>query len=322
MSDYFLRDLDIPEPDYNLGVGSASHAMQTAKIMMEFEKVCLKENPDLITVVGDVNSTLACALVATKIGIRVAHIEAGLRSFDRTMPEEINRILTDQLSDFLFVTEQSGLDNLNNEGIDINKIFFVGNIMIDSLIHNLPKIKKSNILNKLKLKKKEFILLTMHRPNNVDNQHNLKNILNILNSVQEKIKIIYSIHPRSAERIKQFGLEKTLKRMANFVRTEPLKYIDFLNLTLNCKAVITDSGGIQEETTFLGVPCITIRENTERPVTVTKGTNLIVGSDKEKIMKALNKVLKNKWKKGSIPELWHGKTAERIVKVLRNEYFN
>lgn len=322
MSDYFFRDLDIPEPDYNLGVGSASHAMQTAKIMMEFEKICLKEKPDLVTVVGDVNSTIACALVATKIGIRVAHIEAGLRSFDRTMPEEINRLLTDQVSDFLFVTEQSGLDNLKNEGIDEKKIFFVGNIMIDTLVFSLPKIKKSDIMSKLNLKKKDFVLLTMHRPKNVDSTDDLRNMLDILNEAQKKTKIIYPIHPRTKESIKQFGLEESVKNMPNIVITEPLKYIDFLNLALNCRAVLTDSGGVQEETTFLGVPCITLRENTERPVTVTKGTNLIVGSKKEKIIEALNTVLKGGWKKGCVPELWDGKTAERIVRVLRNEYSN
>ena len=238
------------------------------------------------------------------------------------MPEEINRLLTDQISDFLFVTEQSGLDNLKNEGIDEKKIFFVGNIMIDTLVFNLPKIKKSDIMNELKLKEKEFILLTMHRPRNVDNEYNLRNMFDILNEIQKETKIIYPIHPRTTKSIKRFGLEKTVKYMSNFIKIKPLRYIDFINLTLNCKTVLTDSGGIQEETTFLGVPCITIRENTERPVTVVKGTNLVVGSKKEKIMQAVDKVLNNDWKKGCVPELWDGKTAERIVKVLRNEYIN
>lgn len=318
MSDYFFRDLDIPKPDYNLGVGSSSHAVQTAKIMIKFEKVCLKEKPNLILVVGDVNSTIACSLVAVKLGIKVAHVEAGLRSFDRTMPEEINRLLTDHISDLLFVTEQSGLDNLNHEGIDEKKIFFVGNIMIDSLVFNLPKIKKSDIMDKKNLKKKEFILFTMHRPRNVDSEDNLKNMLDILNEVQKKIKIIYPIHPRTKRNIKRFGFENQVKEMINLVITEPLEYIDFLNLVLNSKAVLTDSGGIQEETTFLGIPCLTLRENTERPITVRQGTNIIIGNNKKKSLESVDKILKGTWKKGHIPELWDGKTGKRILEILLN----
>lgn len=322
MSDSFFNDLEIPKPDHNLGISSGSHAEQTAKIMIEFEKVCLKEKPDLVLVVGDVNSTIACALVAVKLGIKVAHVEAGLRSFDRTMPEETNRLLVDQISDFLFVTEQSGLDNLEHEGISNKKIFFVGNIMIDSLIYHLPKIKKSDILNKLNLNEKNFIILTMHRPNNVDNENNLKNMFNIINEVQKKIKVVYPIHPRTKTNIKKFGFENEVNKIFNLSITEPLNYIDFLNLILNSKAILTDSGGIQEETTFLGVPCITLRENTERPVTVDEGTNILTGNNKKKIINLVNGVLKNNWKKGTIPKLWDGKTSKRIVEVLRNEFFN
>ncbi len=318
MSDSFFKDLEIPEPDYNLGVGSASHAVQTAKIMIEFEKVCLKEKPDLVIVVGDVNSTIACALVAVKQGIKVAHVEAGLRSFDRTMPEEINRLLTDQISDYLFVTEQAGLDNLKNEGVADDKVFFVGNAMIDSLVFNLPKIKKSKILDKLGLEKGEFVLLTMHRPSNVDEKEKLKSLLDIFDDIQKKVKIVYSIHPRTKGSIGKFNLGEVVKNMSNLIIIDPLEYLDFMNLVLNCKAVLTDSGGIQEETTFLGIPCITLRDNTERPATVAEGTNVIVGNKREEILSSIDKVLKDGWNNGSIPELWDGKAAERIVEVLRD----
>ena len=319
MSDSFFKDLEIPSPDYNLGVGSGSHAEQTAKIMIEFEKVCLKEKPDLVLVVGDVNSTIACALVAVKLGIKVAHVEAGLRSFDRTMPEEINRMLTDKISDYLFVTEQSGLDNLKREGVDDKNIFFVGNIMIDSLVYNLPRIKKSEVLNKLNLAKKEFILLTMHRPSNVDDKGILMQIMDIISDLQNKIKVVYPAHPRTKERIKRFGLEDDINKMANFIIIEPLEYPDFLNLVMNSKGVLTDSGAVQEETTYLGLPCITLRENTERPITLSVGTNILAGNDKKKILNAVDNILKERWNKGSLPELWDGKTAERVVRFIKNE---
>jgi len=314
MSGSFFRDLEIPKPDYNLGVGSGSHAVQTAKIMIKFEKVCLKERPDLVLVVGDVNSTIACALVAVKLGIKVAHVEAGLRSFDRTMPEEINRILTDSISDYLFVTEQSGMDNLKNEGIPDDKVFFVGDIMIDSLLSVLDKIKDKETFKKYGLEKENYVVSTLHRPSNVDNKEVLSRILDAFEHVQKKIKIVLALHPRTKKNIEKFGLNEKIK---NIVITEPLDYINFMNLVLNCKFLLTDSGSIQSESTYLGKPCITIRENTERPVTITEGTNVLVGTDCKKIIEMSEKILNGQWKKGSIPKFYDGHTAERIVEALK-----
>jgi len=303
MSDSFFEELDIPAPNINLGVGGGSHAEQTAKIMIEFEKVCIAEKPDVVLVVGDVNSTIACALVAKKMGIKVAHVEAGLRSFDMGMPEEINRILTDRISDYLFITEQSGIDNLKHEGFDPKKIFFVGNVMIDNLINNLHK--KTDIVKKLGLK--DYCLVTMHRPSNVDNKEKLKEILDIFDNVG--CKIVWPMHPRTLKNLENFGFKK---RLSKYVILEPQGYLDFITLVNSSKFVLTDSGGIQEETTYLGVPCLTMRESTERPITITLGTNQLVHNKKE-ILSAIKHLGS---KKHSIPPLWDGHAAKRIVEVL------
>lgn len=318
MSKIFFDDLELPKPGFYLNVGSASHAVQTAKIMFEFEKVLLKIKPDLVLVAGDVNSTIACALTAVKLGIKVAHIESGLRSFDRTMPEEINRILTDTISDYLFVTEKSGLKNLSNEGISKKKIYFVGNTMIDSLVNYLPKIKNSDIFQKTKIEKQNYILVTMHRPSNVDDEKNLKLIFKMLNGISQKIPVVFPVHPRTGKKLKGITINKKI------ILTQPLGYLDFLALMKHSSLVITDSGGIQEETTYLGVPCVTLRRNTERPVTVEIGTNHLI-QDKGKSMSEyindvhslVTKILSGSVvKKGKIPPKWDGKTSERIASVI------
>ena len=314
MSKVFFNDLNLSEPDFYLGVGSGSHAVQTAKIMIEFEKVLLDEKPDLIIVVGDVNSTIACSIVASKLNIKIAHVEAGLRSFDCTMPEEINRMVTDTLSDFLFVSEESGLENLKREGISDSKVFFTGNIMIDSLVHYLDRIDQSNMLSEYELNKQNYILTTFHRPSNVDTGSNIQSLGNLLNSLAEKRKIIFPIHPRTLKNIQKHDLWN--KMHSNIISTDPLGYFDFLALMRNAEMVITDSGGIQEETTYLGVQCLTMRENTERPVTIELGTNQLVGTDISAIKSAADGVLDGKVKKGGVPKLWDGKTAERIVSIL------
>jgi len=314
MSKVFFEDLEIPKPDFYLGVSEGSHAEQTARIMIEFEKTINAEKPDLIIVYGDVNSTLACSLVASKLGIKIAHVESGLRSFDREMPEEINRIITDILADFLLVSEPSGLINLKNEGISENKIFFVGNVMIDSLVYYMPKIEKSKILKSLGLNKKNYILVTFHRPRNVDTKENINKLIIFLNNLGTKRKVVFPIHPRTKKNIKDFGLSD--KFISNVLTTDPIGYIDFLALSKNAELVITDSGGIQEETTFMGVQCLTVRNNTERPVTVTLGTNQKIGTDLSEVEIAATTILNGKIKKGSIPELWDGNTAERIVEIL------
>lgn len=313
MSNSFFRDLSIPQPDINLGIGSGSHAEQTAKIMVEFEKVLLKESPDLVVVVGDVNSTLACALTASKLNIKVAHIEAGLRSFDRSMPEEINRILVDQISDYLFITERDAEKNLLNENINPNKIFFVGNLMIDTLL--MHKEKASNLKPIIK---ENYVVLTLHRPSNVDSKESLKNILEIISEIQSKIKILWPIHPRTKQKIESFNFN--IKGMKNLTIVEPLGYLEFMNAVINSKFVLTDSGGIQEETTVLNIPCITLRENTERPITIEKGTNYLTGINKDVILNTVNEILKGNKKKYQGIELWDGKAASRIVSILKNEF--
>ncbi|MGD9488989.1 MAG: non-hydrolyzing UDP-N-acetylglucosamine 2-epimerase [Calditrichaceae bacterium] len=319
MSKLFFEDLQLPKPDVYLNVGSGSHAVQTAKVMMEFEQVLLAEKPDLVVVVGDVNSTAACSIVAAKLGVRVAHVEAGLRSFDRTMPEEINRILTDAISDFLFVTEQSGLMHLKNEGINDSKVHFVGNVMIDSLVYFLEKARQSKIMNELNLDQKNFALVTLHRPSNVDNKDHFLNLLHAFEVIEKDINIVFPIHPRSRKMIASFGLQKKVDQMKNLMILEPMGYLDFMNLMQNAKLVLTDSGGIQEETTYLGTPCITLRENTERPVTIEVGTNVMVGNDTNRIIAEAQKVISGNGKHGRIPDLWDGKAAERIVKILTGE---
>ncbi|MBI2106988.1 UDP-N-acetylglucosamine 2-epimerase (non-hydrolyzing) [Candidatus Woesearchaeota archaeon] len=312
MSESFFRELSIPKPDINLGIGSGSHAEQTAKIMIEFEKVLLKESPDLVVVVGDVNSTLACALTASKLNVKVAHIEAGLRSFDRAMPEEINRLLVDKISDYLFITERDAEKNLLNENIEKSKIFFVGNLMIDTLL--MHKEKASNlkpILNE------DYAVLTLHRPSNVDSKDSLKNLLEIINEIQLKLKILWPIHPRTKQKIESFNLN--INEMKNLTIIEPLGYLEFMNAVMNSKFVLTDSGGIQEETTVLNIPCITLRENTERPITCENGTNYLTGIDKEIVINTVNEIFKNNKKEYRGIELWDGKAAERIVSILKNE---
>lgn len=319
MSKVFFEDLELPRPDFYLGVGSGSHAEQTARVMIEFEKVLLSEKPDVVLVVGDVNSTIACTLTASKLHIKTVHVEAGLRSFDREMPEEINRLLTDAISDYLFVTERSGLENLANEGVPDSRVFFVGNCMIDSLINYLPKTDKSDVLNKYDLQSGKYVLVTLHRPSNVDNEQQLKKLFVMLNKISEDRKIVFPIHPRTNKNIQLFGIEKEISK--NIILTEPIGYIDFLALIKNAELLLTDSGGIQEETTYLGVQCITLRTSTERPVTVTTGTNRLLGDDLDAACNAALDVLNGKKKDGTIPELWDGKAAERIVDTLVKEFY-
>lgn len=314
MSRSFFRDLELPEPDVYFGVGSGSQAVQTARIMIKFEKMLLKDRPDLIVVVGDVNSTLACALVASKLLVPIAHVEAGLRSFDRTMPEEINRIISDDLSDLLFTTCRDGNKNLKREGIPEEKIFFVGNVMIDTLVRLRSKARTSRILGDLGLRKGDYAVVTLHRPSNVDDRETLGRIVEALQELGEHIPIIFPVHPRTLKKMRKFRLRS---RGENLRLMEPLGYVDFLKLYMNARFVMTDSGGIQEETTYLGIPCLTLRENTERPITISEGTNILVGTDKEKIIREGLKILDQKGKTGGVPELWDGKAAGRIVKILR-----
>jgi len=359
MSRQFFEELNIPRPDVNLEVGSLSHAEQTAEIMKRFEPVLVKEQPDCVVVVGDVNSTVACALVCAKIqypmGYRmrplIVHVEAGLRSFDRDMPEEVNRVLTDAISDILFTTEESATVNLKSEGVSEEKIHFVGNVMIDTLHQHRKKAEQSTILQKLGLDdqtssdmtagsnhtsgRKPYAILTLHRPSNVDDEKTFADILDAVLTLKDRLRIIYPIHPRSLSRIKAFGLETSFdwssypdtahirldgsqNNAESILAIPPLGYIDFLHLMANASLVFTDSGGIQEETTILGVPCITLRENTERPVTVTKGTNIIAGTKKDKIIETALSQIRDSSKKHKhlIPPLWDGHAARRIVDIL------
>ncbi len=316
MSKVFFEDLELPRPDVYLGVGSGSHAEQTAKVMVEFEKVLLKEKPDLVIVVGDVNSTVACSLAAAKLLIPVAHVEAGLRSFDRTMPEELNRMVTDVLSDYLFVTEESGVVNLKHEGIDDSKVFLVGDVMIDSLTIYREKARRSRIKEALNVKGQGYTLVTLHRPANVDDKENLTRIMRTFKGIEKLGKIIFPIHPRTRRRIEEYGLTDEFGSLKGLVLSDPLGYLDFLNLMMDAKIVLTDSGGIQEETTFLNVPCITMRENTERPATIAIGTNVLAGLDVERVVALTKECHEGKWKVSSVPELWDGKAAERIADIL------
>jgi UDP-N-acetylglucosamine 2-epimerase (non-hydrolysing) len=365
MSDAFFRDLRLPNPDLHLGVGSGNHGEQTGKVLIEFEKVLLKEQPDLVIVVGDVNSTLACALAAVKLHIPVAHVEAGLRSFDRKMPEEINRLLTDAVSDYLFTPSPEGDENLAKEGIPPEKIFLVGDIMVDSLLFHLDQAKRTNILVRLGLKQPTadrrlptadlrspasdfcsptsklhapgsmlpYALMTLHRPANVDDKLALERIIRGLLEVSAHFPILFPVHPRTAKQVKAFGMESSfqfhssrdikqqdyfeggsLKRKIHCF--DPLGYLDFLNLMAHAKVVLTDSGGIQEETTVLNIPCITLRDTTERPITLTEGTNVLVHNDPEKIVAEVKKALRGQRRVSQCPSLWDGHTAERIVAVL------
>ena len=317
MSDAFFDDLGMPKPDIHLGVGSGSHAVQTAKIMTEFEPVVVSEKPDWVLVVGDVNSTIACALVCAKLGVKVAHVEAGLRSRDRSMPEEINRILTDAISDLLFTTSQDADENLKHEGISPDKIRFVGNVMIDSLLEHLKLAEKSNVRENLGVADSDYGVLTLHRPSNVDDKQTFFGILDALLAIAERLPIIFPVHPRTKAKIEEFGFAE---RIANSkIRLiEPLGYLDFMRLYSGAKLVLTDSGGLQEETTVLGIPCLTLRHNTERPITIEMGANVLVGTDTEKIKQAAFNVLSNPAAAVNvkIPPLWDGKTAGRICDVL------
>ena len=316
MSDLFFRQLGIPEPDVNLGVGSASHAVQTAEIMKAFEPVVLERKPDAVLVVGDVNSTIACGLVAVKLGVKLIHVEAGLRSFDRSMPEEINRILTDAISDLLFCTEKSGVENLRREGIPEDKIFLVGNVMIDSLMANKEKAEKSRILEELNIKPNSYAILTLHRPSNVDNPVVFGRILDAIEVIQSDMPVIFPIHPRTHKNIAGSELARKIDSMRSLRLTKPLGYLDFLKLMSNARLVLTDSGGIQEETTILKVPCITLRENTERPITIEVGSNILAGTTTDKIIAAYRKTIGNSNREIKTPPLWDGHAAERIVNVL------
>ncbi len=317
MSDAFFADLDMPTPSYFLGVGSGSHAVQTAKTMIELEKVFIEDRPDLVLVPGDVNSTLAATIVATKMGIPVGHIESGLRSFDRTMPEELNRIATDVLSDILFVTEQSGLDNLLKEGISSSKVHFVGNTMIDSLHYALPKAETKSTLEQLGLAKKAYGLITIHRPSNVDEPQQLEMILKVLQKLSESIVVVFPIHPRTRKNIELFGLQNYVENTNQFKLIDPQGYVDFLNLMRYSTFVMTDSGGIQEETTALQVPCVTIRTTTERPSTVDIGTNILIDPNYDTMISTVLPIVDGKIKQGTIPQKWDGNASERVVEIVK-----
>ena len=370
MSDSFFSQLEIPAPDINLEIGSGSHAEQTGRIMIEFEKILLQHKPDLVIVVGDVNSTIACSLVASKINYvqstvnsprstvsspltpassspgpcplnpgpspssplnpipctlnhlhrpLIAHVEAGLRSFDRTMPEEINRILTDAISDFLFITEKSALENLRREGIPDEKIHFVGNVMIDTLVHSLEKTDNIRLPFVTNKPFNEYGVVTLHRPANVDRPETLERILDAFNAIAKKLTLVIPLHPRTRKNIESFGMADKLDEISNYcVITEPQGYFEMLTLIKHAKMVITDSGGLQEETTYLGIPCLTMRENTERPSTLQTGTSVLVGNDTGKLMQQVDAILSGNFKKGTAPELWDGRAAERIIEVLVN----
>ncbi len=319
MKDAFFRQLRIPEPDIDLGVGSGTHAVQTAEIMRRFEPVLDQLDPDIVLVVGDVNSTIACALVATKKDIAVVHVEAGLRSGDRRMPEEINRVLTDQISDLLFTTEPEGASNLLREGVGSEKIHFSGNVMIDTLIanraHAVPAEETLATIPGFQGDVSGFGVLTLHRPSNVDDPAVLKRLLDSLTQIAQRLPLVFPIHPRTRARVKDAGLSPLLDR-SHIGMVEPLGYLQLLGLMSKARLVLTDSGGLQEETTALGVPCITLRENTERPITVEQGTNTIVGTDPVKIRACFDEVMTNGGKAGRIPELWDGRAAERIAQVI------
>lgn len=316
MSDVFFKELQIPAPDIHLNVGSGTHAEQTAEIMKRFEAVVLQEKPDWVVVLGDVNSTLACSVTAAKLHVPVAHVEAGLRSYDRTMPEEINRLVTDAIAEVLFTTEKSGNENLIKEGKSESQIYFTGNVMIDSLVFAKPQINRSQVSTDLKLPDKSYCITTLHRPSNVDDPKTLAKIFEIFDTIQNKLPVVFPIHPRTRKMIETFGLSDKVSKMKNLRLMDPVGYFDFVSLTAHAKMAITDSGGLQEETTYLGVPCLTMRENTERPITIEVGTNTLVGSDEQLIYSKVDEIIKGTYKNGSVPELWDGRAAERITNVF------
>jgi UDP-N-acetylglucosamine 2-epimerase (non-hydrolysing) len=311
MSRIFFEELEMPDPDEYLGVGSGTHAEQTARVMLAFEPVLLKHRPDWVVVVGDVNSTLACALVCVKMNVRLAHVEAGLRSGDRSMPEEINRLLTDQIADLLFTPSPDADLNLQREGVDLAKIFLVGNIMIDTLVRLLPKARTRRIVDNMGLRPGNYTLVTLHRPSNVDEPKTLAEIMAALNELAHHQAVVFPVHPRTRLRLEALGLDAGRVQLV-----QPLGYLDFLALMDTAALVLTDSGGIQEETTFLGVPCLTVRSTTERPITITHGTNRLVASDRQTILEAVEDVERGKVTPGKPIELWDGHTAERIARVI------
>jgi len=318
MSKRFFQELNIPAPDISLEVGSDSHAKQVARIMERFEVVCDRQKPDAILVVGDVNSTMACSLVAAKKEIRIIHVEAGIRSYDRRMPEEINRLVTDSITDILMPPSKDAVDNLLKEGHDPKKIHLVGNIMIDTLKESQPKIRASEILHTFGIEKNAYALVTLHRPSNVDHPEDFLRILHAFAEIQKWIPLVFSVHPRTRKMMDEPQISKIIGDMPNLILCEPLGYFDFGRLVSDAKFVLTDSGGIQEETTVYGIPCITLRENTERPITIREGTNELAGSDTAKIVDYASRIMGGKWKTGRIPELWDGCTAERIVSCLES----
>jgi UDP-N-acetylglucosamine 2-epimerase (non-hydrolysing) len=316
MSDSFFQQLEIPEPDVNLGAGGGSQTEQTAEIMKRIEPVFQEHRPDVLIVVGDVNSTVAASLVAAKMRIPIAHVEAGLRSFDRAMPEEINRLVTDAISDYLFVTERSGEENLRREGADPARIFFTGNVMIDTLLRFRAKAAESDVVQRLGLTPQSYAVVTLHRPSNVDHPNRLAELIALLHELARELRIVFAVHPRTNQRIQSAGLQ-----VGDLLVIPPQSYLDFLRLTMDARLVLTDSGGIQEETTILQVPCLTLRENTERPVTIEHGTNRLVGTDTGAILQAARGVLTQPMPSGRIPELWDGRAADRIVDILERLSF-
>jgi UDP-N-acetylglucosamine 2-epimerase (non-hydrolysing) len=320
MSESFFHELELPKPDINLEVGSASHAVQTANIMIRFEEVCLGEKPDWVIVVGDVNSTMACALAAVKLGIKVAHVESGLRSFDRTMPEEINRLVTDAVSDLLFTPSEDADENLLREGIPKEKIKRVGNIMIDTLVANLDQARECRTWEKFGVAPKNYVFVTLHRPANVDQREVISNIFENLSKLSERIPVVFPMHPRTRKQLETFGLKQELESVKGLRLSDPIGYHDTICLVDNSRFVLTDSGGLQEETTFLGIPCLTLRPNTERPITIKQGTNKLTSL--ERLDADFSHLLNGRQSKGKIPKLWDGSTGERIIKILSEQANN
>ncbi len=317
LSQVFFEDLGIPKPAINLEVGSGSHGQQTAEILLRFEPILRQHGPGAVIVVGDVNSTLACALAATQLGITVAHVEAGLRSFDRTMPEEINRVLTDAISDLLFASEASGIENLRREGVADEKVHVVGNIMVDTLLRHREAAEASNVINELGLAANRYAVVTLHRPSSVDDAETLRGILGALSAIGRRLPIIWPMHPRTRNRLAKFRMESELDAVPGLRPTPPLGYLDFLKLQAYARFVLTDSGGIQEETTVLRIPCLTLRDNTDRPVTIAEGTNVLVGTDPQRIVGEAERILSDGVQTpANPPELWDGKAAERIIEIL------
>ncbi len=322
MSDAFFQDLEMPEPSHYLNIGSGSHAEQTAKVMIEFEKICLDIKPDLVIVVGDVNSTIAAALTAVKLGIPVAHVEGGLRSGDRAMPEEINRIATDAICDYCFATEPVAIENLTKENFPMNRVRLVGNTMIDSQVFALPKAEVSRVLLNNNLSEKEYVLATIHRPSNVDSPEQLEMLLKVFGHLSKHRKVVFPIHPRTLKNVEKFGLQHLVEANDKIIFLEPLGYIDFLALMKSADFVMTDSGGIQEETTALGVHCLTLRTSTERPITVKIGTNQLILPEYDNIIEAIDNMLHGERKVGEVPSNWDGKAADRICSIIVNEIFS